>query len=344
MKRETFTHGLETELLRVAADLYDLNINDITAIKSSKGYVNLIYDCQHRERPSILRISFRLDRTRDLIHAELHFIDYLAAQGMGVSIPFVSKNHKYVETVLVEDHPIHMVCFEKVLGVHDQKNGGRSLETTIDQHYYRKWGVAMGQLHALSKFYKPLSDAEARPDWFELHSESLDVDKLIPSEMSLLSEKIHRLLALIGGLPKDKESYGMIHGDFVDKKFTINPLDDTLTVFDFDDSCYFWFAFEIALAWEEVISRADQQKPENRELFFNENMQAFLDGYSEENELPDEWARRIPLFGKLAQSKDLLDCLKSKFDAELGISDPMKYLTQCIEEDLPHLNFFEELY
>ncbi len=136
----------------------------------------------------------------------------------------------------------------------------------------------------------------------------------------------------------------MIHGDFIDDKFTVNPVDDEITVFDFDDSCYFWFVYEIALAWEEVICRADYLKLEDREISVKDYMQAFLNGYSQENRLPKKWFQRISLFTKLAQSKELLDCLKSKLDAETGQADPMSYLTQCIEEDLPHLNFFEELY
>jgi Ser/Thr protein kinase RdoA (MazF antagonist) len=344
MKREDLKQGHEAELLSKAADLYDLKINNIAAIRSDSGYFNLIYDCFHKGQPSILRISFCLDRTRELIKAELHFIDYLAAHGLGVSIPFISKNHNYVEMVLINDQPIYMVCFEKTQGVPNSETKTVSLETLLDQRYFRKWGATMGQMHALSKYYRPVSAAETRPDWFVLHAENLDVDKLVPIEMNQLSEKIHDLLDQISKLPKDQDSFGMIHGDFIDDKFTVNPLDDEITVFDFDDSCYFWFVYEIALAWEEVICRADYQKLEDREIYVKDYMQVFLDGYSQENQLPKKWFQRISLFTKLAQSKELLDCLKSKFDAETGQADPMSYLTQCIEEDLPHLNFFEELY
>ncbi len=205
MKREDLTLAHEAELLGVAADLFDLNINHIAAIKSDSGYFNLIYDCLHRGQPSILRITFCLDRSRELIQAELHFIDYLAAHGMNVSIPFISKNQNYVEMVLVNDQPVYMVCFEKIQGVPNSETKTISLETLLDQRYYQKWGAAMGQMHALSKYYRPVSEAETRPDWFVLHRENLDVDKLVPIEMNQLSEKIHDLLDQISKLPKDQD-------------------------------------------------------------------------------------------------------------------------------------------
>ncbi|MCB2210324.1 phosphotransferase [bacterium] len=344
MKWDVLKHGHEAELLRVAAELYDLNINNITALKTNSGYFNLIYDCLHRGQPSILRISFCCDRTLSLIRAELHFIDYLAAHGMHVSIPFVSKNHNYVEMVLINEQPVYMVCFEKAQGVPVRQDKPASPENILDEKYYRIWGKAMGQMHALSKYYQPISDAESRPDWFTLNVESLDIDNLIPFELSQLSDMIYEILDQVSKLPKDKDSYGMIHGNLKEKKFTVNLLHDEITVFDFDESCYFWFVFEIAIAWEEIINRAVYQQFGDREIYLKKYMQAFLDGYSEENELPNKWFEKIPLFVKLSQSKNLLDCLKIKFDEETGLSDPMRNLTECIEDDLPHMNFFEEFY
>ncbi len=341
MGREVLTRGHEIELLRVAADSYNLKINHISVVDCCTGNVNLIYECQHQGQLSILRISFRLDRTRDLIGAELHFVDYLAAHDTGVSVPFVSKNDNYVETVMVNDQPIHMVCFEKAKEVPDNDIEDFSQETALDEQYYRNWGAAMGQMHALYKYYQPISDVETRTDRIGPQSESLDIDKLIPSEMKLLTEKVHVLLDKISSLPKDRESYGMIHGDLTGENFTVNPLNDEITIFDFDDSCYFYFVFVLALVWEEVVNRTDDHNVEDRGEFVKQYFQAFLDSYSQENKLPDEWFLYIPLFiSSIQESKERLDCLKSEFDAVSGPSDHTSHLNECDEEDLSYVNIF----
>ena len=55
--------------------------------------------------------------------------------------------------------------------------------------------------------------------------------------------------------PKIADSYGLIHNDFNDGNFTVDYDNGDITVFDFDDCCYFWFMYDLACAWEGGIGR-----------------------------------------------------------------------------------------
>jgi Ser/Thr protein kinase RdoA (MazF antagonist) len=82
--------------------------------------------------------------------------------------------------------------------------------------------------------------------------------------------------------------YGLVHGDFEKTNFLI--LDGTIGLFDFDDSCYHWFAWDIACAlW--VFRNAT---PGERSRFLS----WFLEGYSAVRE-PD--AERLDGFTELVR-------------------------------------------
>lgn len=66
--------------------------------------------------------------------------------------------------------------------------------------------------------------------------------------MILHSQQKYDQLDGLHALPKDADSYGLIHNDFNDGNFTVDYDNDNITAFDFDDCCYFWFMYDIACA------------------------------------------------------------------------------------------------
>jgi len=114
------------------------------------------------------------------------------------------------------------------------------------QEYFQNWGQVLGQMHRLTKTYRPLSAAMRRPGMAHL-----GYFYRIPVWRSpaVIQAKYEHLIVDLHALPKDADSYGLIHFDFNDGNFTVDYDNGDITVFDFDDCCYFWFMFELASAW-----------------------------------------------------------------------------------------------
>jgi Ser/Thr protein kinase RdoA (MazF antagonist) len=183
-----------------------------------------------------------------------------------------------------------------------------------------------------------------RPDWFRLHHQKLDINSMIPDEYPLVRERLHALLNEIRSLPKDQESYGLIHGDFNDGNFTVDYSNGNITVFDFDDSCYFWFVYELAAAWEGGIGRVMFNELQARKDFMRKYMDQIFFGYSRENHLPEQWKEKIPLFIKLIQAEELLHYSQYIQTDDTGMQSHLRYLIKCIELDLPYMGFFDPIY
>ena len=98
-----------------------------------------------------------------------------------------------------------------------------------------------------------------------------------------IGQKYDQLLAELHTLPQDADSYGLIHFDFNDGNFTVDYDNGDITVFDFDDSCYFWFMFDLACAWEGGIGRTTFRTLPERRAFMDRYMEQVMAGYSREN-------------------------------------------------------------
>jgi len=211
------------------------------------------------------------------------------------------------------------------------------------EEYFRNWGRALGQMHALSKKYAPKSATIKRPEWFELDSFT-QIDERVPESLPAVREKFERLLERLAALPRDRDSYGLIHRDFNDGNFTVDYDNGDMTIFDFDDACYFWFMYELACAWEGGIGRAMFRPLDKRQAFMDRYMEQVLEGYNRENSLSAEWLERLPLFLQVIQMEEFLHYVQYLDGPDEEIQAGLNYKRRCIEEDIPYLGFFDSIY
>jgi Ser/Thr protein kinase RdoA (MazF antagonist) len=200
-------------------------------------------------------------------------------------------------------------------------------------------------MHRLSNAYQRSKPEVNRPDWFEIHADKLDIDTMVPEELPIVRDRIHALLDEIRGLSRDDRSFGLIHGDFNDGNFTVDYDNGEITVFDFDDCCYFWYAYELAAAWEGGIGRTMFAELDDRKRFMDLYLENVFEGYAQENKITDECLAQIPLFIKLIQVEEFLhyvQYLNNKDDVEL--QQHLNYLIACIEQDLPYMGFFDPIF
>ena len=98
-------------------------------------------------------------------------------------------------------------------------------------------------------------------------------------------------------LPRDKDSFGIIHCDMHPDNFYIDG--DKINVFDFGDSKKGWFALDIGIALFDAVWWGRKNAAGND--FTNAIIENFLKGYLSANYLSDFWISKIPMFMKYRQ-------------------------------------------
>jgi len=341
MNRNKIVQICEKDVLATVAGLFGTSKDYLKIFDDYEGCANLVYQYETDGQQRILRISFRSDRTLELIQAELHFVNHLAENGVRVAKPIPSRNGNLVETLQAEGKTFHAVSFVRGRGMRVPDNGYRYREGVSINEYFQNWGCVLGQMHRLAKTYKPLSTAIRRPEWhtWEYYSGFPYAERL-----PVIKEKYDDLIAKLHALPKDVGSYGLIHNDFNDGNFTVDYDNGDITVFDFDDCCYFWFMYDVACAWEGGIGRTMFRPLADRKDFMDRYMEQVMEGYERENMLCTEWLDRLPLFLRVIQMQELMHFAQYLDDPDEELQSELRYKIHCIENDIPYMGFFDSVF
>jgi len=288
-----------------------------------------MYEFTRDDTEFILRIGHSLRRTRELIQGEVDWINYLAAGGAGVAKAILSNNGKLVE--FIEDGQggwFMATAFERAGGDHPRRE-------QMNERLFHAWGGLLGRIHALSKDYVPTNPAWRRYAW-DSPGNMLVEAWLPPSETAAL-DQFQELMRHFATIPKDRESYGLIHQDahagnfFVDERYKI-------TLFDFDDCVYGWFIYDIAMVLFYGLM-GHEEDTAHIEYFCRH----FLQGYQQENHLDPKWLVEIPYFLKLREI-DLYAQIIFSFGGMDKVDDPwcqyyMKDRKEKIDAAIPYLHF-----
>ena len=341
MTREEITQICERDVLEPVARLFGTSRTSLIKIPDSEGCANLVYEYQRDGQARILRLSFNPERPVTQIQAELHFINHLAQGGVRVSLPILSEHGNLIEVLPAAGISFIAVSFVKGRGMRVPDNGYRYRVGIPIEEYFQNWGQVLGQMHRLAKNYQPLSAAIKRPTWFEWETANgFPYREQLPA----IGYKYDALIAELGALPRDVDSYGLIHNDFNDGNFTVDYSNGEITVFDFDDCCYFWFIYDLACAWEGGIGRAMFRPLEERIAFMDHYMAEVMAGYSRENTLSTEWLARLPLFLRLIQMQELMHYAQYLDEPDEETQAGIRYKIRCIVEDIPYLGFFDPIF
>lgn len=341
LSRSSIASICEKEVLPIAARLFGASISSFNKFKDYEGCANLVYQVECSGQPRVLRISYRPDRSIDTIQAELHFINYLAEGGVRVSKPVPSEKGNLLEVITACDVDFIAVMFIKGRGLRVPDNGYRYREGVPIIEYFHNWGQVLGQMHHLAKTYQPVSDQIRRPEWSSCEPfTGFPAGERLPS----IQKKYEQLIRELHELPRDIESYGLIHFDFNDGNFTVDYDNGDITVFDFDDCCYFWFMYDLACAWEGGIGRVMFRPLDERISFMDRYMEQIMEGYTRENTIGEEWLERLPLFLRLIQMQELMHYCQYLDEPDMELQVEMRYKIRCIEQDIPYMGFFDSIF
>jgi Ser/Thr protein kinase RdoA (MazF antagonist) len=302
-------------------------------IRLLDGFESFIYEYQRGGEAHILRIGHSLRRSVPLICGEVDWINHLAAGGASVARAVPSEHGNLVEQL--DDG--HGDQFLATAFVKAQGKAPRRHDWTPTR--VEAYGALLGRIHCLSRGYAPPDPAWTRPAWDA--PGMLEVEQQLPAADVGTLERYRALRAYLGRLPRTPASYGLIHQDAHAGNLLLDG-SGRITLFDFDDCCYSWYANDIAIvffyaAMWDVDAAA----------FSRWFMRPFLRGYRQEAVLDTAWLAEIPHFLKLREI-DLYAVIHRSFDVE-NLDDPWcaRYMhgrRERIEAGVPTIDFpFESL-
>ncbi|MCP3030846.1 phosphotransferase [Halobacillus sp. A1] len=247
-------------------------------------FENYIYQVYRKGTPCILRITHSSHRTKEEIEAELEWVNFLCSAGIPAASALASARHRRVEEVKADGSSFFISLFEKAPG-----SPVKITDKSFDQELFFSWGKTVGKMHNVTKGFQPTRGRRKRWDEDDLLDFPLYLDSI---EDSQVIEKGEKLKKRIQSLQESKERFGLIHSDLHHGNFFMD--NGRVNVFDFDDSCYFYYVSDIAIPlYYAVWARGFQGSSSS---FAEEFLTFFMKGYIEENELSKEILELIPLF------------------------------------------------
>ena len=336
----------EIGLRPIIQELYGLVGYDIKMV--DRGYdifegQNAVYYCEKEgNNGKIFRLSLN-DRSREELLAEAGYIRYLYENGGNVSNVITSLNGNLVEEITLNNITGFVGLFEKAKGMQFHENGYHYREGVPISEYYFNIGKTIGKIHYLSKKYE---SNHQRCSFFDKYNTNY-INELIPGSFSLLKSKLNEIWNTLEQLGNNREIYGMIHLDYNDSNYSIDFETGQLTVYDFDNSCFGWYLYDLAFNWMYAVGYAQHEKDsETRKKIMDDYFNIVLKGYRTETGIEDWLLEKFPFFIDVVIMALIIEAFEyirsnnkeNEYDFELS------YLIKCIEDGIPYMGFFHDIY
>jgi amicoumacin kinase len=254
------------------------------AIRFVTQVQNYIFAYERNGEEFILRLTPQTDQTTEQVMAEVDWVNDLAGRGVPVARVVPADDGALCQRVELVSEVFTAVSFQKLAGAI-----GSGEYWTADIFF--DWGRLTGRLHRESRKYRPPFGRQ-RASWANR------LPSVIPEsgDDEIAMERLAKVAEHLNSLPKSSESYGLIHADLHFWNFAVSPAG--LTVFDFDNSEYNWFAADLGTAVFEAATCGYQKLP--RDEFIKGFLGKFVQGYERESSLGAA-VEQVPLFAKLRE-------------------------------------------
>jgi len=271
---------LNNELLVSLANKWYTQGAKVQFVQESESYV---YKLASGSTESYLRITSAVHRPEELIIAELEFVLYLNENGLMVSVPVKNIYGNFIETFQVGSDTYYAVMFVPAPGEQVIYKSDQWIEPI-----FRKWGAYLGKMHSLSENYT-VPSINKRIEWKNDIIISQAGEFLAQNNETAALSEFTYLIDEISKYETSKEFYGLIHGDLGLANFRL--FNGNITSFDFDDSVFHWFMYDIAVALWPTRFLPDDER--------NNYLNWFISGYVSERKVESLWIDRIPFFIRL---------------------------------------------
>jgi Ser/Thr protein kinase RdoA (MazF antagonist) len=264
----------------------------------------------------------------------LEWVKFLTLHGAPVSAPLPSVNNHLLERLMHYGTHYVVTAFEKVDGILAENIPS----TEWDDALFHSIGEATGKMHRISASYHPSRPALTRPQWFEGYEVHEASEKLAHTS-DPARDKLFNLIDELQQLPTTPTDFGLIHDDLHFANFVIQP-DGQMTIIDFDDCVYGWFAMDIAMALFDVLVLYNAASDDDSRQFAQLFLSSYLSGYRQEYVLPRFWMEQIPKLLKLKELciyADLID-LADTANPGTWVGNFMRARSTRISEDIPYVD------
>ena len=200
---------------------------------------NAVYPYLNRGQLCFLRLAPLEEKNPAHVQAEINFIEYLREQGYPAMQP-IPDNAGQLTFRLDSPWGTYIVStFTAVPGAPIE-------DTPLMPEIVHAYGQSLGRLHALSAVY----DAPAiRPAWDTVLNRDVLLDAQASPAVLVSCDKLFNTLR---ALPVDASCYGLIHYDFEPDNVFWDAASHSISVIDFDDCLYSWYAMDVAQALNEL--------------------------------------------------------------------------------------------
>lgn len=321
---------MDPVLLSSACALFNTSPEELTPLYG--GFSNAVYEFRYGDRPAVLRLGVE-DCPPDQTLAMLEWVSFLRKEGAPVIAPLASIKNRLLENLRLYGKSYTLTVFEKAEGTLAE----RIPPGEWTDELFTSIGRAAGKLHAVSKRYRPSRPGRIRPQWFD-GFEVRDATRRLASSPGLTGEKLAALINDLKKLPAEPADYGLIHDDLHFANFLIQP-GGKVSIIDFDDCAYGWFAMDVAMALFDVLVLYHANTEEESQDFARHFLHHYLSGYRTENELSPYWQEQIPHFLKLKELciyASLINHQETELGGWGGLFMPGR--AERIAHDLPYVD------
>ncbi len=235
------------------------------------GYRNWVFQISCNDEPLVLRVTPAAHRSLQRVAAEVELVETLHERGVPVAAPAASPGVPGIKRVRIGEGVYYIVAFEKAAGL-------KWNETRQGPEEYRQAGRVLAKIHHVTATLGRRLD---RPNWDE-NDYITNAKRVLPREKRWVLPLLSELVEELKGLPQDPEEFGLVHGDYNFANMLYAP--SRLTVIDFDECEYHWYAYDLAVYLFYYLLGKD---PANMDLSAaREVWTHLLEGYRSEREIP----------------------------------------------------------
>lgn len=247
---------------------------------------NIVYACDSDFGKVYLRLTTPLRRARAEIQAEINWIEHLRKSGLRVPRLIQDKSGNKIASYSEEKQHYEAVVFSSLEGEHPSKDIAKNPK------FLKTLGGLIAQMHLANQYYEGTHQGAKREEWFEERGLRHALAAAKQSKEASLRDRLEKSIAWVKSLHQSPDNYGLVHADLGALNLFIEE-DDSIGIIDFDDSCYHWFVFDLAIVIFSMAGRFDHATPQPEEIKWLNDL---IEGYRAIRPLDQKEINLIPRF------------------------------------------------
>ena len=245
---------------------------------------NIVFSCDSDAGKVYLRLTTPLRRARPEIEAEIHWVEHLAQCGLKVPKIIPNREGKKIASFTEGEQHFEAVVFGALYGEHPSK------EDASNPKFLKQLEALIAKMHRAFLKYEGLHAGMKREEWWEERGLRHALTAAASSKEHALKKRLEEAVAQMRQLPRTPENYGLVHADLGALNLFIEE-DNSIGIIDFDDSCYHWFVFDLAIVIFSMANRFSHATPLPEEMKW---LGLLLEGYRTVRPLNEEEVELIP--------------------------------------------------